>query len=85
MKLQEIKEWYDGYNFGGQEIYNPWSTVNYFRHDCTPAAYWVNTSGNAILGHLLKEAKLAGRQMRIEWGERNGQGEDYRRAKKGFK
>jgi hypothetical protein len=57
-KLQEIKEWYDGYNFGGQEIYNPWSTVNYFRHDCTPAAYWVNTSGNAILGHLLKEAKL---------------------------
>ena len=55
-KLEEIKEWYDGYSFGGQEIYNPWSTVNYFRHDCTPAAYWVNTSGNAILGHLLKDA-----------------------------
>jgi len=56
-KLEEIRAWYDGYSFGGQEIYNPWSTVNYFRNDCTPAAYWVNTSGNAILGHLLKEAK----------------------------
>ena len=56
-KLPEIKAWYDGYNFAGQEIYNPWSVVNYFRKNCQPAAYWVNTSGNAILRHLLKEAK----------------------------
>ena len=58
-KLPEIKAWYDGYNFAGQEIYNPWSVVNYFRKNCQPAAYWVNTSGNAILKHLLKEAKAS--------------------------
>ena len=55
-KLPEIKAWYDGYNFDGQEIYNPWSVINYFKHKCRPAAYWVNTSGNAILRHMLEKA-----------------------------
>lgn len=26
---QEVKEWYDGYQFGNTEIYNPWSIINY--------------------------------------------------------
>ena len=55
-KLPEIKAWYDGYNFDGQEIYNPWSVISYFKHKCRPAAYWVNTSGNAILRHMLEKA-----------------------------
>ena len=55
-KLPEIKAWYDGYNFAGQEIYNPWSAINYFRNNCRPAAYWVNTSGNTILRHMLEHA-----------------------------
>ncbi|MBE6101059.1 MAG: hypothetical protein E7200_03000 [Selenomonas ruminantium] len=58
-KLPEIKAWYDGYNFDGQEIYNPWSVINYFKHKCRPAAYWVNTSGNAILRHMLQHATAA--------------------------
>ena len=53
-KLRELRDWYDGYRFGHQEIYNPWSVLNYFDNHCEPAAYWVNTSGNAILGELLK-------------------------------
>ena len=55
-KIDEIRKWYDGYRFQGHEIYNPWSVVNYFRNDCEPDAYWVNTSGNAILGELMKSA-----------------------------
>ena len=55
-KLAEIKEWYDGYNFSGHEIYNPWSVISYFENSCRPAAYWVNTSENSILHHLLKHA-----------------------------
>ena len=55
-KSEEIKTWYDGYNFSGKAIYNPWSVVNYFANECQPEPYWVNTSGNAILQHLLKEA-----------------------------
>lgn len=55
-KLAEIREWYDGYNFSGQEVYNPWSVINYFQHDCKARAYWVNTSGNDILAKLLENA-----------------------------
>ena len=56
-KLPELRKWYDGYRFAGQEIYNPWSVINYFRNDCEARAYWVNTSGNAILGEMLRAAK----------------------------
>lgn len=24
-----IREWYDGYQFGNAEVYNPWSVINY--------------------------------------------------------
>ena len=26
-KLLELRDWYDGYRIGGQEIYNPWSVI----------------------------------------------------------
>ena len=53
-KLPEIQEWYDGYNFGGQEIYNPWSVIQYFQENCRPAAYWVNTSANGIIRKMMQ-------------------------------
>lgn len=53
-KLPEIREWYDGYNFGGSEIYNPWSVIMYFDAKCKPAPYWVNTSGNGIVKQIFK-------------------------------
>ena len=28
-KLEELRDWYDGYRFAGQEIYNPWSVVKF--------------------------------------------------------
>lgn len=27
--LPDLKKWYDGYLFGGAEIYNPWSIINF--------------------------------------------------------
>ena len=56
-KLSEIQHWYDGYRFAGQEIYNPWSVVNYFHQGCKPLTYWVNTSGNSILGEMLLHSR----------------------------
>ncbi len=55
-KLYELKEWYDGYNFSGCEMYNPWSVVNYFANDCQPDIFWLNTSGNDIIATLMKQA-----------------------------
>lgn len=52
-KLPELKKWYDGYHIGRAEIYNPWSVINYVAHDCQARPYWVRTSGNSLLRHLL--------------------------------
>ena len=30
-KYGELKRWYDGYRFGGQDIYNPWSIMNHVK------------------------------------------------------
>ena len=56
-KVEELRNWYDGYRFAGREVYNPWSVINYFHHDCKARAYWVNTSGNSIFGEMLRHAK----------------------------
>ena len=56
--LEEVKKWYDGYTFGKQEIYNPWSVICYFNNLDKPAPYWVNTSGNSILKELLQRADI---------------------------
>ena len=55
-KEAELKEWYDGYLFGNQEIYNPWSVINYIAKGCIPQAYWVNTGKNEVLEDVLKNA-----------------------------
>lgn len=55
-KESELKEWYDGYLFGNEEIYNPWSVINYIAKGGIPQAYWVNTGKNEILEDVLKVA-----------------------------
>lgn len=52
-KLGELKEWYDGYLFGSEEIYNPWSVINYISRGCIPQAYLVNTGKNEILEDVM--------------------------------
>lgn len=52
-KMDEVKEWYDGYQFGNKEIYNPWSTLMYVKNitqdvSFKPISFWANTSGNDI-------------------------------------
>lgn len=55
-KEEELKYWYDGYLFGKEEIYNPWSVINYISKKCVPQAYWVNTGKNEILCEVLQIA-----------------------------
>lgn len=56
-----IKEWYDGYRFGNADMYCPWDVINHISRlradpSAAPRAYWINTSGNAILRTFLKKA-----------------------------
>ena len=48
---EEVKNWYDGYQFGGVEVYCPWDVLNYCdklkdHTDSFPENYWINTSSN---------------------------------------
>ena len=54
-QLPVVKKCYDGYNFGGIDIYCPWDVLNYVE-DCVhnsynlrPISYWKNTSDNSII------------------------------------
>ena len=53
-KLPEIRSWYDGYVFGGHEVYNPWSVLYYFDAGCVAKPYWLDTSSNDIIGELVE-------------------------------
>ena len=48
---EEVKNWYDGYQFGSVEVYCPWDVLNYCdklkdHGDSFPENYWINTSSN---------------------------------------
>ena len=54
----EIREWYDGYLFGEQNVYCPWDVINYCddllsNPNTTPKSYWLNTSGNDVVRKLI--------------------------------
>lgn len=69
--LEEAREWYDGYRFGGQDVYCPWDVINHcyaLRADAKarPKAYWINTSGNDMVRRLIEKASDGTTQMEIE-------------------
>ena len=51
----EIKKMYDGYHIGNQDIYNPWSLLNYADTQKL-ISFWVNTSANSMIKNALKQA-----------------------------
>ena len=53
-KLDEVREWYDGYRFGNVDVYNPYSIMNYVRSGFEPDTYWANSGGDGIVRNLLQ-------------------------------
>ena len=51
-EMPEVKVWYDGYSFGKDEIYNPWSILKFVQSK-ELKSHWVNTSGNALILNML--------------------------------
>lgn len=54
-KIYEVKAWYNGYRFGDSEVYNPLSILKFLSTQ-ELGAYWINTSGNALIKELLKNS-----------------------------
>lgn len=67
----EIKEWYDGYQFGNVEVYCPWDVINYCDAlrtdpDAQPRNYWSNTSSNEAVRRFIRESDKATVRREIE-------------------
>lgn len=50
----ELKEWYDGYQFGDFDVYCPWDVMNHVQNlmldqSSKPKNFWENTSDNAMI------------------------------------
>ncbi len=53
---EHVKAWYDGFTFGEyKDIYNPWSILNFIDTNGKYTTYWANTSGNRLVGKLIRE------------------------------
>ena len=60
----EMKEWYDGYQFGNTDIYCPWDVIQYCKSLCVdatavPQDFWSNSSGNAIVRRFIEKADVS--------------------------
>ena len=76
---EEVKRMYDGYVFGQQEIYNPWSILNYANRK-TLQPYWINTSSDELLRQLFDKSKkealellnelIMGKTVEIKYNEK---------------
>ncbi len=65
--LETVRQWYDGYQFGSTEVYNPWSVINYVdscrtNKEAFARPYWSNTSSNSIVRTLVEKADLSVKQ-----------------------
>ena len=55
-KSEEVKNWYNGYVFSGEVIYNPWSVLNYVKSNKDGfMPYWINSSSNDLIKKLLSK------------------------------
>ncbi len=66
-KRDAVRKWYDGYQFGDTEVYNPWSVINYVNScykdkDVMFKPYWSNTSSNSIVRTLVERADISVKQ-----------------------
>ena len=59
-QYDRIRHWYDGYEYSGRHVYNPWSLLNAVRGlvngygEDAIQSYWVKTSGNSIIDEIME-------------------------------
>ncbi len=50
---EKIKDWYNGYTFGGEVIYNPWSIMQCLAHKGKLDHYWLDSGGTGLVDKAL--------------------------------
>ena len=59
-RIKDVRKWYDGYKFGDVEnIYNPWSIVNYIIKEKDGfVSYWVNSGDDSLIKERITEPNI---------------------------
>ncbi|MEI6258622.1 MAG: AAA family ATPase [Deltaproteobacteria bacterium] len=59
----EVKNWYNGYVFGNQVIYNPWSILNFLNsEDRQLQPFWIDSSSNDLVRDLILNGPISLRE-----------------------
>jgi len=53
--LKELQKWYNGYNFLGEGVYNPFDILLFFSRDKIYSNYWFDTGNPSFLIEILKQ------------------------------
>jgi hypothetical protein len=53
-KFKTVLKWYDGYQFGSNTVFNPWSVMNYVAsNEDKPEPFWLNTSSLEMIEEIV--------------------------------
>ena len=55
--FEEVKNWYNGYRFGDNDMYNPWSITG-FLHAKEIKNFWVNTGGTQLMENMIQHGSM---------------------------
>jgi hypothetical protein len=53
----EVKEWYNGYNFMGEKVFNPYNILLFIDNDYRFKSYWFETGTPSFLVKLIREKR----------------------------
>ena len=57
VNIDDIRRWYNGYNFLGEPIYNPFDILLFLSNGCVFSNYWWNTGNPSFLIKMLKTGR----------------------------
>ena len=53
--MEQVKSWYNGYNFLGDSVYNPYDILLFIKNQCVFKNYWFETGTPTFLIDLIKK------------------------------
>lgn len=56
--LDELKNWYNGYSFSGEPVYNPYDILLFFQEGKKYKSYWFETGTPTFLIDMIREKKF---------------------------
>ena len=65
----QVQHWYNGYNFGGETIYNPWSIMCCLSNEGVLDHYWIDSGGTSLVDAVLLKDEAQESLQKLASGE----------------